>query len=66
MVIGANSKLLLIASGVIFLGDGSSMISWVGVMLSITGGVIYGIKTIPWPSSLGSVASNKAAPNSLI
>jgi len=61
MVIGAMTKLFLIASGVIFLGDSSSFTSWIGVSLSFAGGAIYSFKLTPSPFSLPKVVSPRAA-----
>jgi len=47
MVLGAMTKVLLVASGVIFMDDASSMMSWIGVGLSIIGGCMYSAKDSP-------------------
>jgi len=47
MVLGATTKILLVVSGMLLLGESSSFMSWLGVSLSICGGSIYGFKELP-------------------
>jgi len=47
MILGGISKVLLVISGMIFLAETSAWTSWLGVALSVLGGLLYSVKELP-------------------